>query len=76
MKRLTMLENGYKTFRRGGLRVQLYYPCIRLRDKDYMIKVQICFRVAWGKYKAVALACGFGLGFDYEAVVNNEEVIE
>jgi len=67
---------GYHTFRRGGLRLQIYYPYIRIKNKDITVGLDVRFRVAWGEYKALAVSCGFGIGFDYEKLPEAKEEIE
>lgn len=66
------IANGYKTFKRGSWRFQVYYPHITIEQGDIVIRCEICFRLAWRKpgkqfiYRAFAVACIFGVGFDYE----------
>ncbi len=60
-----ILKSGYNTFVRGNWRFQIYYPSIWIKKKDVSMRWVITFRVSWGKYKAFAVACGFGIGFDY-----------
>lgn len=68
-----ILIHGYKTFRRGNWRFQVYFPAIWIRKKDISLRFVITFRVSWGKYKALAGAFGFGVGFDY---YKDEEVCD
>lgn len=60
-----MILDGYHNIIIGKYKVQLYYPQIRIRNGDIMLRVELCMRLCWKKYRAVALVAVFGIGIQY-----------